>query len=84
MADPNMTTNNSNNSNQTMQREQAKAEVGGSSDRQREQSGMDKDRKDKSAIGGQSKSAEKSDEVSKDKSQSDFGKSRNSEPTGQR
>ncbi len=80
MADPNMTDNNSNHSNQTMQREQAKAEVSGGSDRQREQSGMDKDRQDKSAIGGQSKS----DETAKDKNQSDFDKKRSGEPTSQR
>lgn len=50
MADPNMTQNSSNTANQTMQREQAKAEVGGagSSDRQREQGGMDKSRDEKS------------------------------------
>lgn len=80
MADPNMTSNNQSNPNQTMQREQAKAEVSGGGDRQREQGGMDKDRQEKSAIGGPSKS----DEMSKDKSQSAFDKSRSSEPTSQR
>jgi len=80
MADPIMTTNNSNNANQTVQREQAKSEVSGGSDRQREQSGMDKERQDKSAIGSQ----KKSDETAEDKSQSDFNKNRSSEPTSQR
>ena len=78
MADPNMTKNSSDNANQTMQREQAKAEVGGG-DRQREHGGMDKNAQEKSAIGGQPKG----EEMGQDKSR-EFDKSRSSEPTGQR
>ena len=53
MADLNTTNNQGNDSNQTMQREQGKAEVSGGSDRMREQGGMDKKSEEKSAIGGQ-------------------------------
>ena len=80
MADLNTTSNQGNNANQTMQRENAKSEVSGGSDRMREQGGMDKKSEEKSAIGGQSKS----DDMSKDKSGSEFDKNRSSEPTGQR
>ena len=80
MADLNTTNNQGNNANQTMQREQAKSEVSGGSDRMREQGGMDKKSEEKGAIGGQSKS----DEMSKDKNSSEFDKNRTSEPTGQR
>lgn len=78
MADPNMTKNTDTNSNETMQREQARSEGGGGSDRQREQGGLDKDRQEKGALGGQAKG----DEQFKDKSR-ESDKSR-SEPTGQR
>lgn len=74
MADPNMTKNNE---NQTIRHEQAKSEVSGGGDRQREQ-GMDKDAKDKSAIGGQSRN----EPTSEDKNR-ELDKSR-SETTGQR
>lgn len=80
MADPKMTNNNSSDSNETIDREQPKADVRGGSDRQHDQSGMEKEREDKSAIGSQNKS----DDIAKTKSQSEVNKDRTSEPTGQR
>lgn len=48
--------------NQTMQHEQAKSSVSGGQSGQREQAGFDKDRNEKSAIGGGENRGEKSGE----------------------
>lgn len=71
MADRTM---NDSNPNQTMRKEQAKAEVSGSSDRQREQ-GMDKNR-EKSAIGGGSGRDQRSQDKSRDTGKSHESASR--------
>lgn len=59
-------TNTLNRENQTMQHEQAKASVSPEKDRQKEESRLDKDRQEKSAVGGKHP-ADKQGEFSKDR-----------------
>lgn len=76
MADHDMTKNSDTKANQTMQREQGNSETG--SNRQREQGGMDKERQEKSAIGGQARSDEQLTNKNRESDKSDCA------PTGQR
>ncbi len=66
MADPTMTDNNSNNANQTMQRERADSEVSGGSDGDREQN-IENDKKlaNKGPIGSQQQSGERANRDTK-------------------